>query len=154
MDDTPGIQVSTRLTRRQAQVIELAAQGLSGKQIARCLGLSRRTVEDHFAAARHRLGAATMAELVAVAMESRAPAGMSATSGSCSETSGFCSEMEEFPNSTIDRRNHPGRPTVMTPERLSAARELMRDHTIAEVARKLGISRTTLYTHLSAIATG
>ena len=39
----------------------------------------------------------------------------------------------------------------MTPERLSAASELLRDHTIAEVARKLGISRTTLYTHLSAI---
>jgi AcrR family transcriptional regulator len=42
----------------------------------------------------------------------------------------------------------------MTPERLSAARELLRDHTISEVARKLGISRTTLYAHLSAITTG
>ena len=62
--------------------------------------------------------------------------------------------MEEFPNRTIDRRKHPGRPTVMTPERLSAASELLRDHTIAEVAQKLGISRTTLYTHLSAITTG
>jgi DNA-binding CsgD family transcriptional regulator len=147
MDDTLGIQVSTRLTRRQAQVIELAAQGLSGKQIARCLGLSRRTVEDHFAAARHRLGAATTTEVVAVAMESGAPARMSSTSRSCSE-------MGEFPNRTIDRRKHPGRPTVMTPERLSAARELLRDHTISEVARKLEISRTTLYTHLSAITTG
>jgi DNA-binding CsgD family transcriptional regulator len=147
MDDTLGVQVSTRLTRRQMQVIGLAAQGLSGKQIARCLGLSRRTVEDHFAAARHRLGAATQAELVAVVMDSRAPAGMPAMSGSCSE-------MGEFPNRTIDRHEHPGRPTVMTPERLSAARELLRDHTISEVARKLGISRTTLYAHLSAITTG
>jgi AcrR family transcriptional regulator len=42
----------------------------------------------------------------------------------------------------------------MTPARLSAARELLRDHTIAEVARKIEISRTTLYTHLSAITTG
>ncbi|MGD0700074.1 MAG: helix-turn-helix domain-containing protein [Trebonia sp.] len=43
---------------------------------------------------------------------------------------------------------------MMTPARLSAARELLRDHTIAEVARKIEISRTTLYTHLSAITTG
>lgn len=146
MDDARGIEVSTRLTRRQLQVIGLAAQGLSGKQIARCLGLSRRTVEDHFAAARQRLGAATRAELVAVAMQSRAPAGMSLPSGSCSE-------MMVFPNNAVARRQRPGRPTVMTPERLSAAGELLRDHTVAEVARKLGISRTTLYTHLPAITT-
>lgn len=147
MDDALGIHAFARLTRRQTQVIELAARGLSGKQIARCLGLSRRTVEDHFAAARHRLGAATTAELVARAMESRVPGRMSGPSRSCSETSGF-------PNGALARGRPPGRPTVMTPERLSAARELLRDHTIAEVARKLEISRTTLYTHLSSITTG
>lgn len=142
MDDVLGIsQVSTQLTRRQMQVIELAAEGLSGKQIARYLGLSRRTVEDHFTAARHRLGAATRTELVA------------ATRMSVVMT-GSCSEMREFLNRTIDRRERPGRPTVMTPQRLSAARELLRDHTISEVARKLGISRTTLYTHLPAITMG
>lgn len=149
MDDVLGIgQESTQLTRRQMQVIELAARGLSGKQIARYLGLSRRTVEDHFTAARHRLGAATRAELVAVAMGTRPATRMPEA------TTGSCSEIGQFLDRTDDRRERPGRPTVMTPERLSAARELLRDHTISEVARKLGISRTTLYTHLSAITMG
>ena len=40
------------LTGRQAEVLRLAGSGLCGKQIARRLGISARTVEDHFSALR------------------------------------------------------------------------------------------------------
>lgn len=39
----------------------------------------------------------------------------------------------------------------MTPERIEAARELLRDFTITEVARKLGIGRTTLHKYLPVV---
>ncbi|HEU5389128.1 MAG TPA: recombinase family protein [Streptosporangiaceae bacterium] len=53
------------LTARQAEVLQLAARGLSGKQIARYLGISVRTVEDHFSAMRLRTGAHSQGELIA-----------------------------------------------------------------------------------------
>ncbi len=45
------------LTGRQAEVLQLAGRGLSAKQIGRRLGISARTVEDHFSAMRQRTGA-------------------------------------------------------------------------------------------------
>jgi DNA invertase Pin-like site-specific DNA recombinase len=59
--DAGGI---TRLTARQAEVLRLSAAGLSGKQIARCLGISPRTVEDHFSRMRQRTGARSDGELL------------------------------------------------------------------------------------------
>jgi DNA invertase Pin-like site-specific DNA recombinase len=53
------------LTGRQAEVLQLAARGLSGKQIAHHLGISARTVEDHFSAMRQRTGARSQSELIA-----------------------------------------------------------------------------------------
>jgi DNA-binding CsgD family transcriptional regulator len=53
------------LTGRQVEVLQLAARGLSGKQIARHLGISVRTVEDHFSAMRQRTGAHSQGELIA-----------------------------------------------------------------------------------------
>jgi DNA-binding CsgD family transcriptional regulator len=53
------------LTARQAEVLQLAGRGLSGKQIARHLGISVRTVEDHFSAMRQRTGAHSQGELIA-----------------------------------------------------------------------------------------
>jgi DNA invertase Pin-like site-specific DNA recombinase len=53
------------LTGRQAEVLRLAGRGLSGKQIARYLGISVRTVEDHFRAMRRRTGAHSQGELIA-----------------------------------------------------------------------------------------
>ncbi|MDQ2815679.1 MAG: recombinase family protein [Actinomycetota bacterium] len=53
------------LTARQAEVLLLAGRGLSGKQIARHLGISARTVEDHFSALRRRTGAHSQGELIA-----------------------------------------------------------------------------------------
>jgi DNA-binding CsgD family transcriptional regulator len=53
------------LTARQAEVLQLAGRGLSGKQIARQLGISVRTIEDHFSVLRRRTGARNQAELIA-----------------------------------------------------------------------------------------
>lgn len=54
-----------QLTARQAEVLQLAARGLSGKQIAHHLGISTRTVEDHFRRMRQRTGACSQGELIA-----------------------------------------------------------------------------------------
>jgi transposase len=63
-----GADRSTRLTVRQVEVLRLTALGLAGKQIARHLGISVRTVEGHFDAMRQRTGAHSQAELVALAV--------------------------------------------------------------------------------------
>lgn len=44
-----------------------------------------------------------------------------------------------------------GRPTVMTAEKIAAARALLPGNSIAAIARKIGVSRATLYTHMKAI---
>jgi DNA invertase Pin-like site-specific DNA recombinase/DNA-binding CsgD family transcriptional regulator len=61
----PASALAIFLTARQAEVLQLAACGLSGKQIARHLGISVRTVEDHFSAMRQRTGAHSQGELIA-----------------------------------------------------------------------------------------
>lgn len=44
-----------------------------------------------------------------------------------------------------------GRPPALTPETIAAARAMReRDHTMPEIAKALGVSRATLYRHLSA----
>ena len=55
------------LTDRQAEVLQLAVRGLSGKQIAHHLGISVRTVEDHLSAMRQRTGAHSHSELIVYA---------------------------------------------------------------------------------------
>jgi DNA invertase Pin-like site-specific DNA recombinase/DNA-binding CsgD family transcriptional regulator len=65
-----GIAVSASaaampLTARQVAVLRLAGRGLSGKQIARHLGISVRTVEGHFSSMRQRTGAHSQGELIA-----------------------------------------------------------------------------------------
>jgi DNA invertase Pin-like site-specific DNA recombinase len=44
-----------------------------------------------------------------------------------------------------------GRPTVMTPEKLAAARSLLPDNSISAIARMLGVSRGTLYAHMAKV---
>ena len=39
----------------------------------------------------------------------------------------------------------------MTPQRIAAARELLRTHTVKETARRLRVSPSTLYAHMDAI---
>jgi len=50
------------LTRRQAEVLELVAAGLSNAQIAARLALSGRTVDNHVAAILRKLGVRTRSE--------------------------------------------------------------------------------------------
>lgn len=59
---TPTI---THLSPRQAEIIQLLAEGLLVKQIARRLGLSHRTVEGYLAKMRQRIGVHNQAELIA-----------------------------------------------------------------------------------------
>jgi two-component system response regulator FixJ len=56
------------LTERQRQVMELAAAGLSNKEIGIRLGISGRTVENHRAWMMERMGARNLAELVRMDM--------------------------------------------------------------------------------------
>jgi DNA invertase Pin-like site-specific DNA recombinase/DNA-binding CsgD family transcriptional regulator len=71
--------------------------------------------------------------------------------------------LEELLHELITERTHEGlaiarshgrfggRPTVMTPEKIAAARALLPETTIAAVARQIGVSRGTLYAHMDAI---
>jgi FixJ family two-component response regulator len=56
------------LSARQRQVMELAANGLSSKEIARQLEISAKTVENHRAWVMERIGA-RLAELVRMAIK-------------------------------------------------------------------------------------
>ena len=49
-----------------------------------------------------------------------------------------------------------GRPPVMTPEKIDVARAMYatRQHTLAKIAQTVGVSRATLYRHLSETALG
>ncbi len=53
------------LTNREIEVLRLAAMGLSSNEIARKLGISPRTVDDHLSVMRQRVGAADRGELIA-----------------------------------------------------------------------------------------
>ncbi len=57
------------LSQRQWQVLKLAASGLLNKQIAGELGLSEKTVKMHRAILMDRLGTATTADMIRVAVE-------------------------------------------------------------------------------------
>lgn len=57
-----------RLTPRERQVLEHAAQGLHAKEIAGALGISARTVEVHKARIMEKLGVRNIAELVRFAL--------------------------------------------------------------------------------------
>ena len=57
-----------RLTPRERQVLERAAQGLHAKEIAAALGISPRTVEVHKTRIMEKLGVRNIAELVRFAL--------------------------------------------------------------------------------------
>jgi DNA-binding NarL/FixJ family response regulator len=52
------------LTKRERQIVEHAARGLSNKAIAYALGLAPSTVATHLSAAKKKLGGATRMQLV------------------------------------------------------------------------------------------
>jgi DNA-binding CsgD family transcriptional regulator len=55
--------VTKKLTARQGQCIELAAKGLSSKEIARELAISPSTVDNHIASALRQLNFSNRAEM-------------------------------------------------------------------------------------------
>jgi LuxR family transcriptional regulator len=59
-----------RLTRREAEVLGLVADGLSTPELARTLEISPHSVESHVRKAMERLGAANRAHAVALALRS------------------------------------------------------------------------------------
>jgi len=57
---------SGRLTPRQAQILALAANGLSDKQIAKRLGVTHRTVRTHFEKLFHDRGIRNRSQAIAI----------------------------------------------------------------------------------------
>lgn len=63
-DASKARELLVRLTPRERQVCELVARGLLNKQIADVLGASLRTVKLHRSRVRHKLNAASVADIV------------------------------------------------------------------------------------------
>ena len=57
------------LSPREQEVLQLAARGLTSREIASDLGISPRTVEVHRAAVMHKTGAASVADLVRLVLQ-------------------------------------------------------------------------------------
>ena len=66
--ELPIGEESRRLSKRELEVLAWTAVGRRQADIAAALGLSIRTVENHLRRARHRLGVATTAEAVRIAI--------------------------------------------------------------------------------------
>jgi DNA-binding NarL/FixJ family response regulator len=67
--ETPAVRAATTpqpFTDRQREIISLAAQGLSNKQIADRLAMSTRSIEGHLFRAGQRVGANTREQLIAI----------------------------------------------------------------------------------------
>ncbi len=65
----PGRGPTYRLTRRQREVLELAACGLAQKQIAAQLGIAEQSVKNLMLGARRALGAASSMQAFKIAIE-------------------------------------------------------------------------------------
>lgn len=59
------------LTRRQRQVLELIAEGMTTKEIAARLGISEHTANDYRKALRMKIGAGNAAQMVRIAIEQK-----------------------------------------------------------------------------------
>lgn len=67
-DEAQPLALPTRLTRREAEVLGLLAQGLSNKEIAAILCLSDRTVERHITGLYRKIGVERRTEATAFAL--------------------------------------------------------------------------------------
>lgn len=68
-DNRPGAtQKPLTLTRRQEEVLNLLAQGLSNRRIGRALHITEQTVKAHLHMVYHKLGVADRTEAVVLAM--------------------------------------------------------------------------------------
>lgn len=64
---------ATALTTRERQVAELAAAGMTNRQIGRRLGISERTAERHMENLRAKLGARSRAQVAAWVVGTEVP---------------------------------------------------------------------------------
>jgi DNA-binding NarL/FixJ family response regulator len=67
--ETPALRAATTaqpFTARQREIISLAAQGLSNKEIAEKLTMSIRSIEGHLFRASQRVGANSREQLVSI----------------------------------------------------------------------------------------
>ncbi len=62
-----GGEVSTRLTERERQVLSVAAEGLTAREIATRLGVQERTVTTHLGTIYGKLGVGTRVAAIRVA---------------------------------------------------------------------------------------
>jgi DNA-binding CsgD family transcriptional regulator len=133
--------------------VKLVQRGLTAKEIARQLGISKRTVEAHLGEARRRVGVASTVALVgSVVVGTRATDRES--SYYRSENVGISEQAIAgggVPSPPRLDRQRRGRPTVMTDEMIAKARLLLPSYPISDVARHLGVSRTTIYVHMQEI---
>jgi DNA-binding CsgD family transcriptional regulator len=58
-----------KLTKREVQVLQHLADGLSSREVAKRLGISYFTVKRHRVKIRQRLGATNLVHAVAIALE-------------------------------------------------------------------------------------
>ncbi|OYX09228.1 MAG: hypothetical protein B7Z08_06170, partial [Sphingomonadales bacterium 32-68-7] len=65
IDRSLGAMPAVDLTRRELEVLQLAAQGLSDRQVAAALVISEPTAKFHLAGARRKLNAKTTKEAIA-----------------------------------------------------------------------------------------
>jgi two-component system nitrate/nitrite response regulator NarL len=68
----PAVTAPAMLTARQAEIVRLAAQGASNKEIAQALGIAPHTVKNHLAQIFEKLGASNRAQAVALTREIQA----------------------------------------------------------------------------------
>ncbi len=69
-ESSPGSDSPRTLTQREGEVLELVAQGLAGKQVARYLGISPKTVEQHKTRIFAKLGVSNQTAAVSLALAS------------------------------------------------------------------------------------
>jgi len=75
----PADPRQVRLTRRQQQVLELLAQGVSNRRIGRSLHITEQTVKSHLHMIYRKLGATDRTEAVVIALRTTLINGSSAT---------------------------------------------------------------------------
>jgi len=61
----------SRLTRREAEILQLIAEGKSNKEAASILGISQRTAENHRARIMRKLGLSSLSDLVRYAIRNQ-----------------------------------------------------------------------------------
>jgi DNA-binding transcriptional regulator YdaS (Cro superfamily) len=131
----------------------MLVNGMKAEQIARLLGVTGGTVNQHIANARKKTRVSTREELIAwavwtgMAVPGQIPSLAAARSRYGTSPSGRSGQLPDAlaRNPLHDNGDKGGRPTVMTPERISIALGLLGRSSVTEVARTIGVGRSTLY---------